>query len=286
MRKLKYMLDRDTLSKIYLVFIRPHLEYACELWDGCSIELTDKIEKVQFEAARIVTGLPRYASRDSLLFETEWQLLKDRRTCRKLSLFYKIYNKNAPSYLCDLMPEPVEARTNYNLRNTRDLSLSNYRTSLYGQSFFPSTSQLWNNIPLHIRESTSLKSFKSRITTRNLKAPPYYSFGSRKLNIIHTQLRYSNSKLNADLNKYGIVDSSECKCKYRYEDSQHYFMNCMLYDNIRHELFQNINKICKSREAPNVNLLLHGNADLPSKDNIEIFRAVQSYILKSHRFTD
>ena len=115
MRKLKFILNRDTLNKIYIVFIRPHLEYACELWDGCSLDLADKLEKVQFEAARIVTGLPRYAARESLSFETGWPLLKERRTCRKLSLFYKIYHKNAPFYLSDLMPLAVQNRTNYNL---------------------------------------------------------------------------------------------------------------------------------------------------------------------------
>ena len=36
LRKLKYALNRHYLSRIYLIFIRPMLEYACELWDGCS----------------------------------------------------------------------------------------------------------------------------------------------------------------------------------------------------------------------------------------------------------
>ena len=69
-RKLKFLLNRTTLSKIYTVFIRPHFEYACEVWDGCSIEQSTKPEKLQLAAARIVTGLPRYASSRSLYFET------------------------------------------------------------------------------------------------------------------------------------------------------------------------------------------------------------------------
>jgi hypothetical protein len=36
LRKLKYVLNRHYLSRIYLIFIRPMLEYACELWHGCS----------------------------------------------------------------------------------------------------------------------------------------------------------------------------------------------------------------------------------------------------------
>jgi hypothetical protein len=34
------------------------LEYGCELWDDCCIRDTQKLECLQLEAARIVTGLP------------------------------------------------------------------------------------------------------------------------------------------------------------------------------------------------------------------------------------
>ena len=47
---------------MYLTFIRPVLEYASEVWDNCGQINSDKLEKVQLEAARIVTGLPSFAS--------------------------------------------------------------------------------------------------------------------------------------------------------------------------------------------------------------------------------
>jgi hypothetical protein len=51
LRKLKYRLNRN-----YLTFIRPVLEYAFEVWDNCGQINSDRLEKVQLEAARIVTG--------------------------------------------------------------------------------------------------------------------------------------------------------------------------------------------------------------------------------------
>ena len=57
LRKLKFTLSKQTLSNIYLTFIRPTLEYACEVWDGCLEREVAKLEKVQLESARIVTGL-------------------------------------------------------------------------------------------------------------------------------------------------------------------------------------------------------------------------------------
>ena len=53
-----------------LIFNRPIMEYGCKVWNDCGVEFTDKLEKLQLEAARIVTGLPAYASKDSLYLET------------------------------------------------------------------------------------------------------------------------------------------------------------------------------------------------------------------------
>jgi len=43
--KLKYVLNRHYLAGIYLILIRPTsiLEYASELWDGCSQQDSDNL---------------------------------------------------------------------------------------------------------------------------------------------------------------------------------------------------------------------------------------------------
>ena len=66
LRKLKFTLSKRTLSHIYLTFIRPVMEYACEVWDGCLEKDAEKLEKIQLEAARIVTGLPKFAPNEAL----------------------------------------------------------------------------------------------------------------------------------------------------------------------------------------------------------------------------
>lgn len=43
---------------MYITFVRPILEYASVVWDGCSQYDIDKLGKVQLNTARIVTGLP------------------------------------------------------------------------------------------------------------------------------------------------------------------------------------------------------------------------------------
>jgi hypothetical protein len=50
------------------------------------------------------TGLTSYASLDSIYCETGWENLTVRREDKKLNLFYKIINNEAPEYLSELIP--------------------------------------------------------------------------------------------------------------------------------------------------------------------------------------
>ena len=68
LRKLKYQLPRTVLNKLYCTYIRPLLEYASEVWDGCNENDANRLEQIQLNAARIVTGLPIFASLNSLYF--------------------------------------------------------------------------------------------------------------------------------------------------------------------------------------------------------------------------
>ena len=62
LRKLKYHLFKSTLDKLYCTYVRPLQEYCCEVWDGCNITDTNRLEQVQLNAAYIVMGLPIFAS--------------------------------------------------------------------------------------------------------------------------------------------------------------------------------------------------------------------------------
>ena len=86
LRRLKYRLSRTNVDKLYLVYIRPLFEYACELWDNCGIGNSQKLEQLKLEDARIVTGLPIFTKTEILYKETDWELLSLRRKRRKLKI--------------------------------------------------------------------------------------------------------------------------------------------------------------------------------------------------------
>ena len=123
MRKLKFRLKREYLENIYFTFIRPILEYSSEVWDNCGQVNSDRLEKLQLEAARIVTGLTCYTSLDSIYREAGWEKLSTRREVKKLCMFYKLNVVNSPEFLCDLIPPSVGETNNYNLRNSHNISI-------------------------------------------------------------------------------------------------------------------------------------------------------------------
>ena len=197
MRKLKYKLNRNKLEKLYLIYIRPIFEYACEVWDNCGVSNSSKLERLQLEAARIITGLPIFTNTEYLYRETGWERLAERRTRRKPQLLYNIQNGSTPSYLLDLIPPTIQSTTIYPLRNGNDIIVPFCRLSLTRDSFLPATVREWNNLNLSVRNLDTLSKFKKAIRSSiSMPIPRHYSYGPRKLNIILTQLRCNASFLN------------------------------------------------------------------------------------------
>jgi hypothetical protein len=77
------------------------------IWDNMSMSLNKKIENVQLEASRIVTGGTRLVSLNNLYMETGWEKLKDRREKHKLVRFSQLPLSEITSPRC-LCSETVE----------------------------------------------------------------------------------------------------------------------------------------------------------------------------------
>ena len=118
-----------------MTFIMPLLEYFCKAWDSCTVADAERLEQLQLEAARIVTGLTSYASLPSLYAEIRRETLNTRRKIGKLSLFHNII-KVTPDYLSDLLPRTVNQANNYNLRNANNFIIPRCRLTLCQIHFF------------------------------------------------------------------------------------------------------------------------------------------------------
>ena len=53
-RKLKEFVNGDTLVSVYNSLIQPHFDYCCEVWDTLGQGLSDRLQKLQNRAARLI----------------------------------------------------------------------------------------------------------------------------------------------------------------------------------------------------------------------------------------
>ena len=154
-RKYYSWTDTSVLRCIYLTCIRPHLEYACQLWDPHTQNGVNILESVQKFACKVC--LKQWdLDYDLMLAQLNIPKLVMRRKYLKLTTMYNIVKGNC-YFPSDIF---LQDFNNTHLRNQvtryiRPYSHTNYMFS----SFVPSVIALWNNLPANISTS-SISSFK------------------------------------------------------------------------------------------------------------------------------
>ena len=74
---------------------------------------------------------------------------------------YKVYNGISPDFICEIFPRSNPA---YNLRNKNDFVVPTVNTVFWGSEILKNMGpKIWHLRPLNIRQSPTLKSFKSNI---------------------------------------------------------------------------------------------------------------------------
>ena len=122
----------------------PILEYGDVVWDNFSQGLKDQLDKVQNEAARIVTGCAKLVAIRGLYEESGLETLSERRRKHKLILFHEMFNGLSPNYLNVFVPQTVGESSSYSLRRPNNLRTIICRSTSYKNSFLPSVINEWN----------------------------------------------------------------------------------------------------------------------------------------------
>ena len=113
--------------------------FACEVWDNCGVSNSCKLERLQLEPAIIITGLPIFTNTEYLNRETGWERLEEKRTRRKLQLFYNIQNGSTHPIFTRSYPPTIQSTTIYPLRNGNDIIVPFCRLYLTRDSFVSAT---------------------------------------------------------------------------------------------------------------------------------------------------
>jgi ribonucleases P/MRP protein subunit RPP40 len=135
-------------ERAYMVFVRPIIEYSAAAWDPYTDSAIRQLERVQRKAIRIVTqNFDRSeTTTDSLLSESKWLSLEDRRKISRLTSLLKC--KSSYPGLQELQekllpPMYISSRVDHCYK-IREIDA---RTSQYKNSFLPRTIKDWNSLP-------------------------------------------------------------------------------------------------------------------------------------------
>ena len=106
-----------------------------------------------------------------------------------------------------------------------------------------------------------------------------------------TRLRLGLSHLNEHKFRHNFQDCLNplCSCSLEVETTNHYFLHCHYYNDIRKTLLDTVKEItniclCDFSDETLVNLLLYGNSIYSLEENKEIIKASINFILSSQRF--
>ena len=163
-RARKY-LTHEAAEKVIHAFISSRIDCGNSLIYNLPAYQIERVQRIQNTAARILTLTKKYDRISPILISLHWLPVEQRIKFKILTLTYKCLHNLAPKYLEELIKpyEPVR-----NLRSSDKLLLEVPKTRLktFGdRSFSKAAPTLWNSLPLDIRSSDSLDSFKTQLKT-------------------------------------------------------------------------------------------------------------------------
>ena len=277
--------------------VRPHLDYCDVIFHvpitthdfDSSLSLNYQmniLEKTQYQAALAVSGCWKGTNTDKIYEELGWESLDQRRFFRRLVMFYKIINDLTPEYLKQPLPKS-QCRT----RST-DVNFIPYRTDRHSNSFYPNSILSWNNIGAELRNAKSIAIFKRNLL--NIIRPAkksIYNIHDTGIKWIF-QLRVELSHLRAHKKRHNFADTPTdiCKCLKSPETTQHFILECSLFDFHRSSINKLLENILFTRmenmsSAEKVHLLLYGDESFNIDEKRNIFTETIKFIRKTGRFS-
>jgi hypothetical protein len=155
------LVPQRTLLSLFNALIQPHFDYCSVVWGHCNKTLSDKLQKLQNRAARILT-FSSYDTNTGVLFERiGWKGLESQRQISEAVMVYKSLNGLAPTNLQSLFTDRSTI-TQYELRDTEGkLAVPLPRTNYLKNSFGYQGAVLWNSLPSNLRQAQTLNGFRT-----------------------------------------------------------------------------------------------------------------------------
>ena len=152
----KYV-DMPNLKLYYNSYILPIFDYGCMIWGQCSALKINRLLKLQKRADFMTPSKEMFQ-------ELGWPTFTQRVQYHICVMVFKSLNGQAPEYLSNLLTKCSETNVR-SLRSSKQetLKVPFARTTYYEKSFSVTGPKLWNSLPIQIRQSSNLITFKQSV---------------------------------------------------------------------------------------------------------------------------
>jgi hypothetical protein len=163
--RVRRFLTQEACHHAVRALVLSRIDYANSLLYGAREADLKRLQRLQNKAARLVFACGRDRCSVDLLNSLHWLPVKERIYFKITLHIYNCISGSAPSYLRDLvtlLSHTVTTESRRRLRSSSDITRLN---AIRDCSFVVAGPQLWNELPVYVREAESVSAFKRLLKT-------------------------------------------------------------------------------------------------------------------------
>ena len=163
-RKSCYHLPCKARKLLYLAFVLPQLDYCSVVWGSCGTVLSNKIERIQNYAMRVILRKPPLTPSEESRKTLRWTTLKTRRHNAVMLQVHRCLHRTGPLYLNSKFVLRSIHENQPKSRGSMRLALHRCpKTNMYRSSFEFQGASLYNHLPDCVKSTTTKNAFLSAL---------------------------------------------------------------------------------------------------------------------------
>ena len=161
---IRHYLTTEAAKSAVNALVTSRLDYCNSLLHNIPLLQTARLQRVQNNAARLITRTSKHDHITPVLKELYWLPVESRIAFKMLVMTYKCINGLAPSYLAELVqPRKRDGRLRQNYAPTLHQGIT--KKCIGDSAFGAAAPRLWNELPVNIRASGTLAVFRKCLKT-------------------------------------------------------------------------------------------------------------------------
>ena len=177
LRRIRRFINQSDATILANALVSSRLDYCNSLLHNITAHNLNKLQVIQNSLCRVVKGVSRFDHITPHRKSLHWLPVKQRIQFKINLLTYKALNSGQPVYLANkLIYHPSKVSTKHLVLDSNMLLIphkaSNWRPSFFKRCFRVSAPTLWNDLPINIRKSPTVESFR-RLLKAHLFALAY-----------------------------------------------------------------------------------------------------------------